>query len=203
MAVECKQIHDTCARCAKMHRTAQCDALPSEYHCSNCNKHGHAASDRACPAFIHECAKLLKRYPENKYCYFPTKEDPTSWELVEGAEGNSQPQADGQQQEPNGNTGEWRTIRSTQRGTMAGPGWTGGARGGRTTGSRAGRGTFTPMTRDNGWNGRTTETGPEATQPGTSSRATNATPGPPTAHPASQRQSTLDRFMQANPSPSS
>ncbi|TDL30110.1 hypothetical protein BD410DRAFT_698130, partial [Rickenella mellea] len=79
LAAHCKSLHDTCGQCGGMHRTLNCNAEPGYRYCSNCQIAGHSASDRLCPIFQKECEKLLRWHPENKYRYFPTSYDPSTW----------------------------------------------------------------------------------------------------------------------------
>src|ERR1700690_492108 len=49
-AVDCKSIHDVCARCAEMHRTDECQVSEfADFRCANCRAKGHGAADRDCP----------------------------------------------------------------------------------------------------------------------------------------------------------
>ena len=82
---ECKAQNNKCARCAEQHRIALClIATNSPLHCANCKpgtSSGHSATDRGCPSFLEEQAKIEKRSPENKFKYFPTS-DPNTWKLT-------------------------------------------------------------------------------------------------------------------------
>jgi hypothetical protein len=86
VAANCRQVHDTCALCGGMHRTADCPPGDYKKYCANCRQEGHHASDRKCPVFISECEKIKKHCPENKYFYFPIVDDPSSWLLVDPSE---------------------------------------------------------------------------------------------------------------------
>ncbi|KAJ7686853.1 hypothetical protein B0H17DRAFT_940071 [Mycena rosella] len=81
---QCKSIHDTCARCAGMHRTSECRATDEERACANCRNakrafEGHGTADRSCPVFTDKLQASLERNVAAKYPYFPIAEDPTSW----------------------------------------------------------------------------------------------------------------------------
>jgi hypothetical protein len=79
-AAECKSIHDTCGRCAGMHRTNDCTiANPDEFKCVNCDMAGHASVDRSCPTFCKKMKVTHAKFPDYRYRYFPTK-DPATWE---------------------------------------------------------------------------------------------------------------------------
>src|SRR5271154_2181061 len=65
-----------------MHRTVECNARPEVKYCINCKSDSHMASDRNCVIFKKECEKMLNRYPENRYRYFPLLSDPSTWELT-------------------------------------------------------------------------------------------------------------------------
>ena len=82
---ECKAQNNKCARCAEQHCTASCPfATNSPLHCANCKPgtgSGHSTTDRGCPSFLEEQAKIDKRSPENKFKYFPTS-DLNTWKLT-------------------------------------------------------------------------------------------------------------------------
>jgi hypothetical protein len=195
-AAECKQVHDTCARCGGMHRTTSCDKPNKPPYCANCRTAGHAASDRTCPAFHRETARILGRNPENRYRYFPVANDLSTWELQDlGEEGAQNPGTD-----------TARTEGGNQPARNAGA-WNGGPRGGRPTrgmvgtarGAGRGRG-FIPTSRDDGWGGFTTARQHMlANAPGSSQ-----TPAPrqPTTFgqpaPSGQSQGRLDNYFRSN-----
>jgi hypothetical protein len=80
-AAECKSIHDTCGRCAGLHRTDTCTVdNPEEFQCVNCKVSGHASVDRNCPVFMGKMRISHAKFPDYQYRYFPT-EDPQSWEI--------------------------------------------------------------------------------------------------------------------------
>ncbi|KAH9950180.1 hypothetical protein B0H21DRAFT_656965, partial [Amylocystis lapponica] len=81
LASECKQIHDTCGTCGSVsHTTSTCDVTDRAKHwCANCRTGGHAAWDRACPAFLAARDRLLDRQPDAQYRFFPIPSDPSSW----------------------------------------------------------------------------------------------------------------------------
>jgi hypothetical protein len=79
-AAECKSIHDTCGRCAGMHRTNDCTITnPDEFRCVSCNTAGHASVDRSCPSFCRKMKATHAKFPDYRYRFFPTK-DPATWE---------------------------------------------------------------------------------------------------------------------------
>ncbi|KAJ7762505.1 hypothetical protein B0H16DRAFT_1311730, partial [Mycena metata] len=84
IAANCPSIHDTCARCGEMHKTAACMVDDEARACANCRiakrpHEGHGAADRSCPVFIDKLQFALERNPDAKYPYFPTPDDPSSW----------------------------------------------------------------------------------------------------------------------------
>ena len=80
---ECKQEKDTYGSCGSDHRTAECTISDTDlYKCANCNESGHAAWDCQCPTFIRANSLFNAKHPENRYRYFPTATDPSSWELL-------------------------------------------------------------------------------------------------------------------------
>ena len=82
-AAECKSIHDTCGRCAGMHRTATCKVDdPAAFKCVNCKTTGHATVDRNCPKFLEKMRDTHARFPDYQYRFFPTQ-DPETWEKEE------------------------------------------------------------------------------------------------------------------------
>jgi hypothetical protein len=159
VAAECPSIHDTCARCGSVtHRTSLCQARPDQLRCSNCKEDGHAASDRQCPAFIRESARLLRSRPENGYKYVPVAGDPSTWEMLNGDTGEGDGgSGEGVDRLP-GKTDGWTLVKG--RGGFGGGvrgTWFGGARGGATRGGDSVRGRgrgFVPTTQDDGWNTR-------------------------------------------------
>jgi hypothetical protein len=79
-AAECRSIHDTCGRCAGMHRTAMCTITNTDdFKCVNCGVDGHASVDRNCPTFCNKMKATHARFPDYQYRFFPTK-DPQTWE---------------------------------------------------------------------------------------------------------------------------
>ena len=83
IAAECKQEKDTCGSCGNDHRTTECTITDTTlYKCVNCNESGHAAWDCQCSTFIRANSLFNAKHPENRYRYFPTALDPTSWELL-------------------------------------------------------------------------------------------------------------------------
>lgn len=49
IATACPQQGDTCGRCARSHKTTECQVdEPEQFKCANCNANRHAAGDRAC-----------------------------------------------------------------------------------------------------------------------------------------------------------
>ncbi|KAF8578107.1 hypothetical protein K439DRAFT_1362993 [Ramaria rubella] len=83
---DCKQIHDTCGMCSTMHRTSECTIRdPKKYRCSNCKGIGHTAWDQECPAFQTYNTSFQTCYPENEYKFFPTSNDPHTWEMLDSS----------------------------------------------------------------------------------------------------------------------
>ncbi|KAF8579197.1 hypothetical protein K439DRAFT_1255589, partial [Ramaria rubella] len=81
IAAECKSIHDTCGTCGGMHRASECSIRDqASFQCANCKVKGPAAWDRQCPNFKNAAQRFRNRYPENAYCFFPTRDEPDSWE---------------------------------------------------------------------------------------------------------------------------
>jgi hypothetical protein len=82
IAKECKSIHDVCARCAGMHRTADPACKidgKGNLKCANCNEAGHGAADRTCRVFKEKLQSTHERNPDAKYRLFPTSE-PRTWD---------------------------------------------------------------------------------------------------------------------------
>lgn len=83
MATSCKEIHDICPNCAGAHSGNECNKSPHDYKCINCLKAklplNHAVWDKECPSMHMERKKITERNPDNKYKFFPTKED-WKWE---------------------------------------------------------------------------------------------------------------------------
>jgi hypothetical protein len=72
IAATCKSIHDTCARCGEMHRTAECVVPDGARACANCRgagvqHHGHGAADRNCPVFANKLQHALERNPDARF----------------------------------------------------------------------------------------------------------------------------------------
>ncbi|CAK5270118.1 unnamed protein product [Mycena citricolor] len=87
VARTCNSIHDTCARCGEMHRTSTCAATDEQVACSNCRAnnlpaHGHGAADRTCPVFAKTLRESRQRNTDAQYRYYPTADDPDSWETT-------------------------------------------------------------------------------------------------------------------------
>jgi hypothetical protein len=133
-AAECKSIHDTCGRCAGMHRTAACEVTDAAaFRCVTCNKMGHATVDRNCPKFIEKMRATHARFPDYQYRFFPTQ-DAATWELEDyglNAGGES------------GGSGE--RSDADRHGNRPG--------GARAQNAPEGRGPITTRARDNGWVG--------------------------------------------------
>ncbi|KAJ7681265.1 hypothetical protein B0H17DRAFT_943203, partial [Mycena rosella] len=82
-AVACPSVHDMCARCGDMYRTAECTVLDTERAYSNCRAAkgqfcGHGTADRSCLVFTDRLQFALERNPEANYRYYPT-DDPATW----------------------------------------------------------------------------------------------------------------------------
>jgi len=91
-AAKCASIHEVCGRCAKQHRTSDCQETDQgTFTCSNCKtanngkQGGHGASDRRCPVFLERVDRVNHLCRENKYRFFCTA-DPKTWETLEGGE---------------------------------------------------------------------------------------------------------------------
>lgn len=91
LAATCKDICDTCGTCGTTgHSTRECTVQDTrKYFCVNCSRvggeasaKGHAAWSRTCKHFLEKTRAIFARLPEAKYKYFPTANDPTSWELI-------------------------------------------------------------------------------------------------------------------------
>ncbi len=84
-AAACKSIHDTCATCGSLsHVSTACNVTErAQFGCSNCKQAGHAAWDRACPAFLQAMQKLGSRQPDMNYKVFPIIDEPNTWELLD------------------------------------------------------------------------------------------------------------------------
>ncbi|KAJ7021658.1 hypothetical protein C8F04DRAFT_972372, partial [Mycena alexandri] len=84
IAANCPSIHDVCARCGGMHRTATCGVDDDARACANCRNarqphEGHGVADRACPIFTDKLQFALERNPDAKYPYFPLADNTNSW----------------------------------------------------------------------------------------------------------------------------
>ncbi|KAG2046962.1 hypothetical protein BDR06DRAFT_838602, partial [Suillus hirtellus] len=83
MAGTCQQETDTCGTCGMDHKTLECTfgaADPQHHYCVNCNSQGYAAWSRECPLFIERSNRMHGKSEEARYKYFPTEDDPDSWE---------------------------------------------------------------------------------------------------------------------------
>ncbi|KAG1828668.1 hypothetical protein EV424DRAFT_1536412 [Suillus variegatus] len=92
MAATCSQETDTCGTCGLDHRTSECDfgtADPQHHYCINCGLQGHASWSRDCPCFIERSNKMHGKSEEARYKFFPTEDDPESWEII--GEANPRP----------------------------------------------------------------------------------------------------------------
>jgi hypothetical protein len=135
-AATCKSIHDTCARCAGMHITKDCQVEDkAEYRCANCKATGHGAADRHCPVFLAKLRELRARNADQQYRFFPTK-DPETWERDEE-------DAQWGEGEAQGTAGAGATVNSGRYGDK---GAGAGAR-------RNNGGSWEGRPRDNGWGG--------------------------------------------------
>ena len=75
----------TCGTCGAHHTTEACEVTnSSNFYCVNCKSHGHAAWSRDCKAFNEARKKLWASNREANYKYFPTPNDPTTWETING-----------------------------------------------------------------------------------------------------------------------
>jgi hypothetical protein len=82
-AAECKSIHDTCRRCAGMHRTNDCTVDDiRKFKCANCKEQGHGAADHNCKIFREKTRELHMRFTTYAYRFFPTS-NLTTWEKTE------------------------------------------------------------------------------------------------------------------------
>jgi hypothetical protein len=118
LANTCPSIHDTCARCGEMHRTAACTVGDNERACSNCRRarmqyQGHGAADRSCPFFTDKLQFSLECNPDAPFKYFLTR-DPETWETHREADGRPETGAPWQQ----GN--EWRSAWAESAGKKGG-----------------------------------------------------------------------------------
>lgn len=82
-AAQCSQIHETCGKCAKMHRTSQCkEPVYAKGSCVNCKKAGlrddHASVDKLCPVYLDLKRKMDTSNWENQFKYYVTN-DPATW----------------------------------------------------------------------------------------------------------------------------
>ncbi|KAJ7217550.1 hypothetical protein C8J57DRAFT_1537679 [Mycena rebaudengoi] len=118
LADTCLSIHDTCAQCGGMHRTAVCEVSDAAQACSNCrgakmSYQGHGAADRGCPFFATKLQFSLERNPDAPFKYFLTN-DPETWETHREADGRpdeSGPWLQGT---------EWRTTWAASAGKKGG-----------------------------------------------------------------------------------
>ncbi|KAG8218120.1 hypothetical protein J3R82DRAFT_3649, partial [Butyriboletus roseoflavus] len=70
-----------CGTCRANHPTDNCNiSNPKEQFCINCNTKGHPALDHECKTFLEAQHKLQTTNTEAKYKFFPTLNDPTTWE---------------------------------------------------------------------------------------------------------------------------
>ena len=82
-AADCKQTHDTCAKCSKEHCTEHCNITnPIFFFCSNCQAPGHATFDRLCPTFLQLKEQYDNWYPSNRFIYLPTADTKHGRKLV-------------------------------------------------------------------------------------------------------------------------
>jgi hypothetical protein len=114
-AKTCKADHDTCTKCSGNHREDVCTS--DTLACVNC-KGDHAASDRACPRYLEELAKIRDRVPDNKYPYYPEADDPSTWVQDSNSPPSSQ-QVPGAAA-PTTSTDGWRTVVTRKRGRRPG-----------------------------------------------------------------------------------
>jgi hypothetical protein len=106
VAKTCKADHDTCAKCSGDHREVAC--MSAVLACVNC-KGDHTASDRACPRYLKEVAKIRDRVPDNKYPYYPEADDPSTWVQDVDSPPNTQQDTGTAATNPK-TTGSWRTV---------------------------------------------------------------------------------------------
>ena len=87
-ARECKARTDTCARCAREHRTMDAACKAGGEHplrCANCKKEGHGAADRVCEVYQAKLKAIRARDPDSRYRLFPTNDPKTWWKTGEQA----------------------------------------------------------------------------------------------------------------------
>lgn len=56
---------------------------PTQYKCANCGENGHATGNRNCPKFDEQRKKFIASNEINKYRFFPTAEDSSTWEVID------------------------------------------------------------------------------------------------------------------------
>jgi hypothetical protein len=80
-AKECPSEIDVCGTCGLNHRTDACTKTEqAKFACANCNSKGHASWDRLCPVILKAADRAESSDPEATYKYFPTAEEPWTWE---------------------------------------------------------------------------------------------------------------------------
>ncbi|KAF5383104.1 hypothetical protein D9615_004832 [Tricholomella constricta] len=90
IAQECKQVHETCGKCAGQHKSKDCKETDTrKFSCVNCRarrwRDDHSSADRMCPVFLEAKERLKARMPEMKYKFYPTN-DIRTWVRVENSE---------------------------------------------------------------------------------------------------------------------
>lgn len=78
-AADCPSTVPTCARCAGVHRTVECNHMGPP-RCVNCQEDGHSTADRDCPAFEQNLAKFHRFTPDARYRFYPIADDTHTWE---------------------------------------------------------------------------------------------------------------------------
>lgn len=116
LARDCKAIHDTCAQCGHAHRTDACNDNTGKRYCVSCKTNGHSSNDPKCPTYLHKCAELDAKHPENAMPFFPTDEPWTQVSLPPKPPPTPRAtQSQAKQNRPPRNTSHQTTLDSTFR----------------------------------------------------------------------------------------
>lgn len=97
MARECKA-KTKCARCAKEHKTFECESNDDERACANCGDTGHGAASRDCWYLKDKIREMEKKRPELNYIYYPVMDKDWTWTRIDGKANTIEFRGDGQNQ---------------------------------------------------------------------------------------------------------